>query len=248
MKGVVLAGGHGTRLEPLTNVTNKHLLPIYNKPMIYYPIETLLNSGINDILIVAGDDHVGSFLRLLGSGKSFGAKFSYEIQKGAGGIAQALSLAEDFAMRDNIAVILGDNIFEDTFESDVLNFDKGSDSGARIFLSEVNDASRFGVAELDGDRVVGIEEKPSAPKSNLAVTGLYFYDSRVFDVIRGLTPSARGEYEITDVNNNYISNGKMKASILSGQWTDAGTFDSLFKANKFAYKMHLKRTSTDSNI
>ncbi len=229
MKGIVLAGGFGTRLLPLTKVTNKHLLPIYNKPMIYYPIETLLNAGINNILVVSGPEHAGHFLRLLGSGKEFNAKFSFEIQDEAGGIAQALGLAENFVDNEKCAVILGDNVFEDNVKEFIEEFKKEK-SGARIFLKAVPDPQRFGVAELEGERVVRIVEKPENPKSNYAVTGLYLYDSKVFDIIKTLKPSARGELEITDVNNNYIERKELKASILKGFWTDAGTFESLFRA------------------
>lgn len=238
MKGIVLAGGNGRRLDPITNVTNKHLLAVYNKPMVYYPIQTLLDSGIRDILIVSGKEHAGGFLRLLGSGKDFGAKFSYEVQDEAGGIAQALGLAEDFSQGGKIAVILGDNIFEDKFPAEIKEMENGG--GARIFLKDVRDPQRFGVAELEGEKVVGIEEKPRAPKTGFAVTGLYLYDQGVFDVIRGLKPSARGELEITDVNNAYIKAGQMKASFVKGQWTDAGTFESLFAANRIARDMVMK--------
>lgn len=241
MKGIVLAGGNGRRLEPITNVTNKHLLAVYNKPMVYYPIQTLLDSGIKEILIVSGKEHAGGFLRLLGSGKDFGARFSYDVQYEAGGIAQALGLAEDFAGSEKVAVILGDNIFEDSFANEVLEMEGGG--GARIFLKDVPDPQRFGVAELDGEKVIGIEEKPSAPKSGWAVTGLYLYDGGVFDEIRRLRPSARGELEITDVNNAYIAKGQMKASFVKGEWTDAGTFESLFTANRIARDIVLKNTN-----
>lgn len=233
-----MAGGNGRRLDPLTKVTNKHLLPVYDKPMVYYPLHTLLDAGVKDILIVSGKDHAGGFLRLLGSGKDFGARFSYEVQDEAGGIAQALGLAEDFADRENIMVILGDNIFEDKFGDDVNKFE--SEGGAHIFLKKVEDAKRFGVAELDGDKVLGIEEKPVEPKSDLAVTGLYMYDNDVFDMIKNLQPSARGELEITDVNNLYINAGKMKASIVNGEWTDAGTFESLYRAGTLARNLVLR--------
>jgi glucose-1-phosphate thymidylyltransferase len=227
MKGVILAGGTGSRLYPLTKVTNKHLLPIYDKPMIYYPIETLINAGIKDIMIVSGRGHAGHFLELLGSGVEHGVHFIYEIQEKAGGIAQALSLAEDFVDGDSVTVILGDNIFQDNVKEDVANFN----GGAKIFLKEVADAHRFGVAELKGKKVIGIEEKPKNPKSNLAVTGLYIYDSDVFDAIKTLKPSGRGELEITDVNNYYINKGMMEYGILEGFWSDAGTFESLLRAS-----------------
>ncbi len=235
MKGIILAGGNGRRLNPLTEVTNKHLLPIYDKPMIYYPLETLLNAGITEILVVTGDEHAAAFLRLLGSGKKFGCHFSYAIQDEAGGIAQALSLAEKFTGTENCVAILGDNIFEDDIRDQVKEFD--GKEGARIFLKEVSDPERFGVPELKGDEVVNIEEKPDSPKSSYAVTGLYMYDSSVFDVIKDLKPSARGEFEITDVSNHYVQNGLMKAHFLQGDWTDAGTFESLYKANRVARKL-----------
>lgn len=227
MKGVILAGGTGSRLYPLTKVTNKHLLPVYDKPMIYYPIETLINAGIKDIMIVSGRGHAGHFLELLGSGADHGVHFTYEIQEKAGGIAQALSLAEDFVDGDSVTVILGDNIFQDDIKEDIANFN----SGAKIFLKKVSDAHRFGVAELKGKKVIGIEEKPKNPKSNFAVTGLYIYDSDVFDAIKTLKPSGRGELEITDVNNYYINKGEMGYGVLEGFWSDAGTFESLLRAS-----------------
>ena len=228
MKGVILAGGFGTRLGLLTRVTNKHLLPVYNKPMILYPLGKLLEAGIKDILIVSGPEHSGHFLRLLGSGKNFNAKFTYEIQDEAGGIAQALGLAEDFADKDNVAVILGDNIFEDNFKEDIKNFK----SGSKIFLKETKEAKRFGVAEIKGDKVINVEEKPKNPKTNYAVTGFYIYDLKIFDIIKKLKPSKRGELEITDVNNHYIKNNEMGFSMVKGFWSDAGTFDSLLKASE----------------
>lgn len=226
MKGIILAGGTGSRLYPLTKVTNKHLLPVYDKPMIYYPLRTLLDAGIDDIMIVSGRGHAGHFLELLGSGAEFNAHFTYEIQDEAGGIAQALGLAEDFADDDNVTVILGDNIFQDGVSEAVQSFE----SGAHIFLKEVPDANRFGVAEIAGDRIVSIEEKPAKPKSNYAVTGLYLYDNDVFKIISTLKPSGRGELEITDVNNAYIRCGTMSYSVLQGFWSDAGTFESLLRA------------------
>ena len=228
MKGIILAGGTGSRLFPLTKVTNKHLLPVYNKPMIYSPLETLLDAGIKDILIVSGKEHAGDFLKLLGSGKDFNAKFTYEIQDEAGGIAQALSLAEDFADGEKVVVVLGDNIIEDSIKNAVKEFEK-SDS-AFIFLKKVPDTGRFGVAELKGKKVVSIEEKPIKPKSNFAVTGIYMYPPEVFKVIKTLKPSNRGELEITDVNNFFAKKGKLKSSFLKGYWSDAGTFESLFRA------------------
>ena len=235
MKGVILAGGNGTRLRPVTAVTNKHLLPVYNKPMIYYPLETMRECGFSDVLIVSGREHAGDFLNLLGSGKEFSLRLSYEVQEEAGGIAQALALAEDFADGGSVAVHLGDNIFEkhDQLVAGVKQFEKKQD-GAVIFVKEVPDPERFGVAMIEGDRVVKIDEKPKHPKSRLAVTGFYIYDKNVFDIIRKQKPSGRGEMEITDVNNAYISLGKMGYERVEGEWTDAGTFDSLLRANQIA--------------
>lgn len=229
MKGVVLAGGTGSRLFPLTKITNKHLLPVYDKPMVYYPIETLVDAGITEILLVTGGRNSGDFLRLLANGKQVGAHLSYTYQEGEGGIADALALAERFAQGDSICVILGDNIIEGSIRGAVDAFRK-QEQGARILLKEVHDAERFGVAEIDGDRIIGIEEKPRNPKSNYAVTGVYMYDSSVFSKIHTLVPSNRGELEITDVNNGYIREGTMQFSYLEGWWTDAGTFDSLLRA------------------
>ncbi|RKY88753.1 spore coat protein [candidate division KSB1 bacterium] len=232
MKGVILAGGLGTRLYPLTKITNKHLLPIYDKPMIYYPLETLVNAGIEDILIVTGGNSAGDFLRLLGNGKEFGLKhINYTYQEGEGGIADALKLAKHFAGNDRIVVILGDNIIEKSIKPYIDRYIK-QEEGAMILLKEVDDPQRFGVAEIEGDKIVGIEEKPAVPKTNYAVTGIYMYDSRVFDIIKTLKPSKRGELEITDVNNAYIKEGLMSFSILEGWWTDAGTFDTLLRANQ----------------
>jgi glucose-1-phosphate thymidylyltransferase len=231
MKGVVLAGGTGSRLNPLTRVTNKHLLPIYDKPMVYYPIQTLVNAGIHEILLVTGGKNAGDFLRLLGNGRDFGLKhLNYTYQDGEGGIADALALAEHFADGDSICVILGDNIIENNVCQAVANFRKQGE-GAKILLKEVTDAQRFGVAEVRGDRVAGIEEKPKHPKSNYAVIGIYLYDQSVFRKIRRLKPSGRGELEITDVNNFYLEEGKLTYEILEGWWTDAGTFESLLRAN-----------------
>jgi glucose-1-phosphate thymidylyltransferase len=232
MKGIILAGGTGSRLYPLTKVTNKHLLPVYDKPMIYYPLQTLVDAGLDEILIVSGRGHAGHFLELLGSGSEWGVRITYEIQDEAGGIAQALGLAKGFADEEDVIVILGDNIFQDSIREDVSGF-KG---GSKIFLKEVPDAQRFGVAELDGDRVIGIEEKPEVPRSNFAVTGLYMYDSKVFEVIRTLKPSGRGELEITDVNNYYIDLGRMGYKVLDGYWSDAGTFESLLRAGVMVEK------------
>ena len=230
MKGVVLAGGTGSRLFPLTKITNKHLLPIYDKPMIYYPIQTLVEAGILEVLVVTGGRNAGDFLRLLANGKEFGLKqINYAYQEGEGGIAEALALAEHFAEGESICVILGDNLIEGSIAEAAQDFAKQG-TGAKILLKEVHDASRFGVAELDGDRIIGIEEKPEHPKTNLAVTGIYMYDATVFEKCRHLKPSRRGELEITDVNNAYIREGTMSFNYLSGWWTDAGTFDSLRRA------------------
>ena len=230
MKGVVLAGGTGSRLFPLTKITNKHLLPIFDRPMIYYPIQTLVDAGIRDILIVTGGRNSGDFLRLLANGKEFGLKhINYTYQEGEGGIADALALAEHFADGDKICVVLGDNIIEKNICEAADRF-RQQCHGAHILLKKVADAERFGVAEVKGDRVVGIEEKPKQPKSSFAVTGIYMYDATVFDKIKTLVPSGRGELEITDVNNAYIREGFMTFSYLDGWWTDAGTFDSLLRA------------------
>ena len=216
---------------PLTKVTNKHLLPIYNKPMIYYPIETLVKAGISEILIVTGGNSAGEFLRLLGNGKEFGLKhINYTYQEGEGGIAEALGLAEHFSDGEAVVVILGDNIIEDDISQAVEDFKKQK-TGAKILLKEVEDPERFGVAEIEGNRIVHIEEKPREPKSNYAVTGIYMYDAKVFNIIKTLKPSGRGELEITDVNNAYIQKGEMTFEKLTGWWTDAGTFESLFNAN-----------------
>lgn len=231
MKGIILAGGLGTRLNPLTRITNKHLLPIYGKPMIYYPIETLINAGITDIMIVTGGSHAGDFLRLLGNGKDFGLKhINYTYQEGEGGIADALSLAEYFADRQKICVVLGDNIIEKNINKAVRDFEAQRE-GAKILLKEVPDPERFGVAEIEKGILVNIVEKPRQPKSSLAVIGIYMYDARVFDIVKTLKPSDRGELEITDVNNAYVKEGKMTWEMLHGWWTDAGTFESLLRAN-----------------
>lgn len=230
MKGVVLAGGTGSRLYPLTKITNKHLLPVYDKPMVYYPIQTLVDAGVRDVLVVTGGRNSGDFLRLLANGKEFGLKhINYAYQEGEGGIAEALALAEPFAEDEKICVVLGDNIIENSIASAVEEFER-QERGARILLKKVPDAERFGVAEIQGDRIVGIEEKPKNPKSSYAVTGIYMFDQTVFEKTRCLKPSARGELEITDVNNAYIQEGTMTFSFLEGWWTDAGTFDSLIRA------------------
>ncbi len=231
MNGVILAGGLGTRLYPLTKVTNKHLLPVYDKPMIYYPIQTLINAGIDDILIVTGGNNAGDFLRLLGNGKEFGLKhINYTYQEGEGGIADALRLAEFFAGGEKICVVLGDNLIEKNIRKAAKSFQNQTE-GAKILLKEVPDPQRFGVPELAGERVVRIEEKPKAPKSKYAVIGIYFYDPQVFEFIRTLKPSDRGELEITDVNNWYIERNVMTWDVLEGWWTDAGTLDSLIRAS-----------------
>jgi glucose-1-phosphate thymidylyltransferase len=232
MRGIVLAGGLGTRLLPLTKVTNKHLLPVYNKPMVCYPIECLVNAGIDEVMLVTGGESAGDFLRLLGNGKEMGLRtLRYAYQEGEGGIADALSLAEDFADGGKIVVVLGDNIIEQNIRRATADFFSQRD-GAKIILKEVPDPERFGVPEIDGDRIVAIEEKPEQPKSQYAVIGVYFYDGRVWDIIKTLQPSGRGELEITDVNNAYIQAGTMTYEILDGWWTDAGTFDSLLRANQ----------------
>lgn len=228
MKGIVLAGGTGSRLFPLTKVTNKHLLPVGKKPMIYYPIEKLLEAGIKEILIVTGTEHMGDVVNLLGSGKDFNCKFTYKVQDEAGGIAQALGLAENFAGGDDIAVILGDNVFEYNLTQAVSSFAGGS----CLFVQEVDDPERFGVAEVSAGKIISIAEKPQEPKSNYAVTGVYMYDAKVFEYIRTLKPSRRGELEITDVNNKYIGDGLCNYFLMSGYWTDAGTFESLDRANE----------------
>jgi glucose-1-phosphate thymidylyltransferase len=241
MKGIVLAGGTGSRLYPLTKITNKHLLPIYDKPMIYYPIQTLVEADITDLLIVTGGRNSGDFLRLLANGKQFGLKhINYTYQEGEGGIAEALALAEHFADGEKICVILGDNIIEGSIREAVENF-RRQESGAKILLKRVPDAERFGVAEIKDGRILGIEEKPKLPRSDFAVTGIYMYDGSVFEKTRVLKPSARGELEITDVNNAYIREGTMTFSFLDGWWTDAGTFDSLLRAANLVHETRAKR-------
>lgn len=251
MKGVVLAGGLGTRLRPLTSITNKHLLPVYDQPMIYYPIQTLVNAGITDIMIVTGGNSAGEFLRLLGNGKAFGLKhLNYTYQEGEGGIAEALSLVEHFAGGDPVCVVLGDNIVEGNIRSAVRAY-RHQGGGAKILLKKVPDPQRFGVPEFDGPRILRIDEKPAAPKSEYAVIGIYMYDSQVYDIIRTLQPSGRGELEITDVNNAYISRGDMTWEELEGWWTDAGTFESLLRASKSvaetgANKLDILRPAEDA--
>ncbi|MFH1717144.1 MAG: sugar phosphate nucleotidyltransferase [Planctomycetota bacterium] len=231
LRGIVLAGGTGSRLLPLTKVTNKHLLPVGQKPMIFYPIEKLTGIGIEEILIVTGVEHMGDVVSLLGSGKDFGCRFTYKVQDQAGGIAQALALAENFARSQSVAVILGDNIFQANLKSYADKF-VAQGAGARILLKQVPHPQRFGVAELSDGRIIGIEEKPEEPRSDYAVTGIYFYDGAVFEIIRTLKPSARGEFEITHVNDTYIAKGQLAYDILDGWWTDAGTFESLNRASE----------------
>jgi glucose-1-phosphate thymidylyltransferase len=232
MKGIILAGGLGTRMYPLTKITNKHLLPVYDKPMIYYPLQALVNAGIEDILIVTGGNYAGDFLRLLGNGHEFGLKhINYTYQEGEGGIAAALILAEFFADKDKICVILGDNVIEKNIRRAVEAFEQQKE-GAKIMIKEVLDPQRFGVPVLKGDKIVKIEEKPKSPQSPYAVTGIYMYDNRVFDIIKTLKPSGRGELEITDVNNAYIETGQLAWEVLDGWWTDAGTFESLLRASQ----------------
>ena len=233
MKGIVLAGGTGSRLFPLTKVTNKHLLPVAQVPMIWHPVWKLKQAGMTEILIVTGTEHMGDVVGCLGSGKDFGCRFTYKVQDEAGGIAQALGLGENFAGGEKVCVILGDNIFQDALSVEAAAFQSQA-AGARILLKSVPDPNRFGVAEVVDGRVVGIEEKPRSPRSDLAVTGIYFYDATVFDIIRTVKPSGRGEMEITDVNNAYISRGQMTFGTFRGWWTDAGTFPSLVKASELA--------------
>lgn len=245
MKGVVLAGGLGSRLRPLTSVTNKHLLPVYDRPMIYYPIHTLVNAGITDIMIVTGGNSAGDFLKLLGNGKAFGLKhLNYTYQEGEGGIAEALSLVEHFTAGEPLCVVLGDNIIEGNIIRAVRSYEEQG-AGAKIILKKVPDPHRFGVPELDGPRVVRIEEKPGSPKSEFAVIGIYMYDSNVYDIIRTLKPSGRGELEITDVNNAYIERQEMTWEELSGWWTDAGTFESLLHASNLVAQTGANKMESD---
>ena len=246
MKGVVLAGGLGTRLRPLTSVTNKHLLPVYDQPMIYYPIQTLVNAGINDIMVVTGGSSAGDFLRLLGNGKAFGLKhLNYTYQEGEGGIADALSLVEHFAAGEPVCVVLGDNIIEGNILSAV-NAYRSQGGGAKIILKKVPDPQRFGVPRLDGNKVLRIDEKPTVPQSDYAVIGIYMYDGQVYDIIRSLIPSGRGELEITDVNNAYIARNQMTWEELDGWWTDAGTFESLLHASNLVSETGANKMSTSA--
>ena len=230
LKGVILAGGTGSRLHPLTKVTNKHLLAVGRKPMIYYSIEKLISAGIDEILVVTGVEHMGDVVNLLGSGKDFGCRFTYKVQDEAGGIAQALGMAEDFSQGQPLVAILGDNIFQAQLKEYVDRF-IAQKTGARVLLKQVDQPQRFGVAQICDDKVISIEEKPKKPKSNYIITGIYFYDASVFDIIKTLKPSDREELEITDVNNAYIAKGQLAYDILDGWWTDAGTFESLNRAN-----------------
>lgn len=247
MKGIVLAGGLGSRLRPLTAVTNKHLLPVYNQPMIYYPIQTLVNAGITDIMIVTGGNSAGDFLKLLGNGKAFGLKhINYTYQEGEGGIAEALSLVEHFSAGDPVCVVLGDNIIQGNIKAAVTAY-KQQGKGAKIILKKVSDPQRFGVPLLDGKRVTRIEEKPSEPQSDYAVIGIYMYDGEVYDIIRTLRPSGRGELEITDVNNAYIERNEMTWDELEGWWTDAGTFESLLGASNLVAETGANNQELTSN-
>ena len=231
MKGVILAGGLGTRLRPLTSVTNKHLLPVYDKPMIFYPIQTLVDAGVQDIMIVTGGNNAGEFLRLLGNGEDFGLdQMHYTYQRTEGGIADALALARHFVGDDKVVVVLGDNFIQGSIRKAVEDFERQPE-GAKIFLKEVANPGEFGVAELEGDAVLNIVEKPKDPTSNLAVVGIYMYDSRVFEICQALKPSARGELEITDVNNDYIQNSVMTYEVLDGWWADCGSFEALLRSN-----------------
>jgi len=236
MKGIILAGGGGTRLKPLTLVTSKQLLPIYNKPMIFYPLNTLRKAGITDILIIVAPDHAGDFLKLLGSGKDFGCRFTYEIQDKPEGLAQAFIIGENFIGKDNATLILGDNLFEDDFTKAIQTFDQGG----RVFAKKVEDPERFGVVEFNDDmKAMSIEEKPEKPKSNYAVTGLYIYDNSVVKRAKSLKPSARGELEITDLNNLYLKDNKLDVALVNGKWFDTGTFESMHAAIEFVRKKRM---------
>jgi len=240
MKGIVLAGGAGTRLYPLTKVTSKQLLPIYNKPMIQYPLETLIRAGIKDILIIVAPDHAGDFLKCLGSGKEYGCHFTYEIQDKPEGIAQAFIIGQDFIDRDNVTLILGDNLYEDDFSTAIKTFV----SGGRVFAKKVSDPQRFGVVEFDeNNKAISIEEKPKMPKSQYSVTGLYIYDSTVVDKVKTLAISTRGELEITDLNNLYLREGSLDVAFVKGRWFDTGTFESMYEAISFARDKHLAKAA-----
>lgn len=238
MRGIILAGGAGTRLAPLTKVTSKQLLPVYNKPMIYYPLETLLKAGIQEVLVIVAPDHAGDFVKLLGSGKEFGCKISYEVQDKPNGLAEAFLIGENFIDQENVALILGDNLFEDDFIEPVKNFK----SGALVFASKVPDPQRFGVVEFDENRkVISIIEKPQEPKSDFAVTGLYVYDNTVVQKAKSLKPSPRGEIEITDLNNLYLQEAKLEVAFVQGKWLDTGTFEALFQATQFVRDKTLQK-------
>ncbi len=238
MKGIILAGGRGTRLNPLTKITSKQLLPVYNKPMVFFPLETLLKSGIKEILIIVSNDRPGDFMRLLGSGKEFGAKFTYEIQDEPKGLPEAFIIGEDFIGDDNVALILGDNIFEEDFSEQIKNFKKGG----KIFVKEVSDPERFGVAEVDeNNKAISIEEKPKNPKSNLAITGLYIYDNRVSKFAKNVKPLFRNETDITEIHKQYMNINELEVEKVSGEWIDAGTFESLYKANSFIRQIELNK-------
>jgi len=242
MKGIILAGGQATRLRPLTKITSKQLLPIYNKPMIYYPIETLVQASITEILIIIAPDYSGHFLNLLGSGKDFGVKFSYEIQEHPRGLADAFIIGENFIGDDAVTMILGDNIFDHDFSEDIKNFK----SGAQVYAKKVDDPERFGVVEFDDKmQAIAIEEKPDKPKSEYAVVGIYTFDNKVINLAKNLEPSARGEIEITDLNNIYLKDGKMKVNIIDGIWEDAGTFDSLLRASLMMAEKANKKISME---
>lgn len=241
MKGIILSGGTGTRLFPLTKVTSKQLLPVYDKPMIFYPLGTLLQAGIKDILIIVAPDHAGDYLKLLGSGREFGVKFTYEIQDRPEGLAQAFIIGADFIADDNVCMILGDNIFEDDFSQTIRNFK----TGGHVFAKEVPDPERFGVVKFDKNmNAVQIEEKPKTFLSNFAITGLYLYDNRVVEVAKQVKPSARGELEITELHNWYLQRGELKVDIVKGEWIDAGTFESLFRASELARKKSLQSSTS----
>lgn len=241
MKGIILAGGKGTRLYPLTKITSKQLLPVYDKPMIFYPIETLVSAGVKNILIIVAPDHSGHFLNLLGSGKEFGVKFTYEIQEEARGLADAFIIGADFIGKDSVTMILGDNIFENDFRKSIREFS----GGAKVFAKKVHDPERFGVPEFDEEmKVLSLEEKPKKPKSNYALVGMYIFDNRVVEYARELKPSKRGEIEIIDLQNKYLEKGELKVDIIDGMWEDAGTFDSLRRASNFmAEKAILEKES-----
>lgn len=245
MRGIILAGGTGSRLWPITKVTNKHLLPVGHYPMIYYPLHALIDAGIEDLMIVTGPDHMGHIVTLLGSGQQWNVRFTYQVQDSAGGIAQALGLARDFARGDRLVAVLGDNVFDYPLKQFISSFEHQGE-GARILLYTVQDPGRYGVPELDGDRIVAIEEKPMNPKSNYCVTGIYAYNPDVFSVIDTLRPSGRGELEITDVNNHYIRQGNLKFDFLEGHWTDAGTFESFSRASALAENIRLSRFEPDA--